>query len=57
MSYPYDNDENEYHYGLSEAQIRAKMHHAIHGDESEDDDFLDSFDDLDESEDEDSDWD
>jgi len=58
MNYPYeDNDENAYYYGLSEAQIRAKMHHAIHGDEDEDDDFFDSFGDLDESEDEDSDWD
>jgi hypothetical protein len=55
MSYPHDDDFDGYRYGLTEAQIRAKMHHAIHGDEDEDDDIFDSFDELDESEDED--WD
>ena len=55
MSYPYHDDENDYYYGLSEAQIRAKMHYAIHGDESEDEESDEWLNDHDESEDED--WD
>lgn len=34
MAYPYDNDD-EYYYGLTESQIRARMNYAMNGDESE----------------------
>lgn len=56
MSYPHDDDFDGYRYGLNESQIREKLRFAIHGDEDENDDIFDSFDDVDESEDEDSDW-
>ena len=34
MGYPYDNDD-DYLYGLTDAQIRARMNYAIHGDEDD----------------------
>ena len=54
--YPYDDDtDDSYRYGLSERQIRARMNHAIHGDELENDDSLDfgDLDDLEPDEDDD----
>jgi hypothetical protein len=32
MAYPYDNDDNDYAYGLNEDQIRARMKHALEDD-------------------------
>lgn len=49
MGYPYDNDD-DYMYGLTEEQIRARMNYAINGDD--DDDSLDYGDLNDLSEDE-----
>jgi len=37
MGYPYDNDD-DYLYGLTEDQIRARMNYAIHGDEDDESD-------------------
>ena len=38
MAYPYDDDDDDlsYTYGLSERQIRAKLEHAINGDDDDD---------------------
>jgi len=37
MPYPYnDDDGNDYYYGLNEQQIRAKLEHAINGEDDDD---------------------
>ena len=45
MGYPYDNDD-DYLYGLTDAQIRERMNYAIHGDDSESDSDFGDLDDL-----------
>jgi hypothetical protein len=43
MAYPYDNDDNDYAYGLNEKQIRERMNHAIYGDPDDDDDIYEAW--------------
>ena len=56
MPYPYNDDNDDYTYGLSERQIRERMNYAMRGDPSDlDTDDLIDFGDLDDLEPDDDD--
>jgi hypothetical protein len=55
MGYPYDDNDNDYLYGLTEKQIRDRMNYAMRGDDEttdDDDDIYKGWSGLDDDDDE-----
>lgn len=47
MAYPYDDENDDYSYGLSERQMRERMNYATSFDDFDTDDSMIDFGDLD----------